>query len=160
MQLTQPIESRKFPGKTLVRPVRFRICGLRIRIRLGAPLGAKNMLNRTHWIVVLMTTALVVGCAKRGPRPSDMDVSSGTNDVVMAPARFYVTPAPVTQVNTSFKFVVLDFSSRLMPPVGTRLNVYRGAQRVGTVQITEPVRMRFATADILSGNIQVGDQAR
>ena len=107
----------------------------------------------------LLAMTLVTGCAKRDPRPSDVS-KTGTNDVVVGPARFYVTPAPVTTVNEQFKFVVLDFSSRIMPPIGTILSVYRGAEPIGKVKLTEPVRTRFATADILSGDVRVGDEAR
>jgi len=40
------------------------------------------------------------------------------------------------------------------------MTVYRDGKQVGTVQITEPVRARFATADILEGELRVGDEAR
>jgi hypothetical protein len=106
-----------------------------------------------------MAAALMAGCATHEPQPSSMDAAR-TNDVIAAPARFYVMPAPVTRVIWEYRFVVLDFRSRLMPPVGTKLNVYRGTNHVGAVQITEPVRTRYATADILTGDIQMGDEAR
>lgn len=118
-----------------------------------------NILKLVVGAGCLMVFLVGSGCSKRGPKPSDVD-SSNTNDVVVAPARFYVTPAPVTRVNHEYKFVVLDFRSRVMPPVGTELNVYRGTARVGAVRLTEPVRTRFATADILSGDILIGDEAR
>ena len=108
---------------------------------------------------LLVAAALVLGCAKREPRPGDV-LAGNTNDVVMPSSHFIVSPAPVTTVNTQFKFVVLDFSSRLMPPVGTELSVYRGSKRVGNVRVTDPVRARFATADILDGEVRVGDEAR
>ncbi len=76
------------------------------------------------------------------------------------PAQFGPAPAKITYVSTEYKFVVIDFVSRTMPPVGTRLDVYRDEKRVGTVQITEPVRARFATADILEGELRRGDAAR
>jgi hypothetical protein len=38
--------------------------------------------------------------------------------------------------------------------------VYRADKRVGEVQLTEPVRARFATADILTGEVRVGDEVR
>ena len=80
--------------------------------------------------------------------------------VPVASAEASVMGASVTVVNTHFKFVVLDYSSRVMPAVGTRLCVYRGQQRVGAVRISEPVRARFATADIVEGELRTGDEAR
>lgn len=70
------------------------------------------------------------------------------------------TAARVASANEEYRFVVLDFSGHAMPPIGTRLKVYRDQQPVGTVQITEPMRGRFATADILDGEARMGDEAR
>ena len=78
---------------------------------------------------------------------------------VHPPAKFGVTPARITKINEQLRFVVIDFSDRPMPAVGTVVSVYRGNQRIGSVKITEPVRANFATADIVEGNPQVGDGA-
>jgi hypothetical protein len=80
----------------------------------------------------------------------------------MAPAasQFGPAPAKVISVNSAMGFVVIDFSSRMMPPAGTRLNVYRGDKNIGAVRITDPVRSRLATADIIEGEIHSGDEAR
>jgi hypothetical protein len=80
--------------------------------------------------------------------------------VAPTPAQFGPAPAKIALVNSELQFVVIDFSSRVMPPVGTRLNVYRGDKNIGVVRITEPVRARLATADIVEGEIRVGDEAR
>ena len=56
--------------------------------------------------------------------------------------------------------MVIDFVSRVVPAVGTQVNVYRGDKRVGTVRITEPMRAPFTTADVLEGQVHVGDEAR
>ncbi len=63
-------------------------------------------------------------------------------------------------MNTELGFVVVDFASQTMPPVGTRVQVYRGDKRVGTVRITEPVHAPLATADVVDGEVRVGDEAR
>ena len=76
------------------------------------------------------------------------------------PAQFAASPARITSVNSDYRFVVLDFTGRVMPAIGTRLNVYHGDAPVGVVQITEPVRARFATADIVEGEVRVGDEAQ
>lgn len=57
-------------------------------------------------------------------------------------------------------FVVIDFGPRAVPATGTRLKVFRAGRNVGTVRITEPVRGRFATADIVEGDVRVGDEIR
>ena len=85
------------------------------------------------------------------PQPSEMEP---------APSQFGPGSARIVSVNPELRFVVIDFSSRVMPPVGTRLNVYRGDKNTGAVQITEPVRAQLATADILQGDVRIGDEAR
>ena len=80
--------------------------------------------------------------------------------VQVVPAQIGPPPARVRKVDTTYGFVVLDFTARAMPPAGTHLTVYRNGIKVGEVQITEPVRAQFATADVLAGGLQVGDEAR
>ena len=66
----------------------------------------------------------------------------------------------IASVNSELGFAVVDFAAQTMPPVGTRVNVYRGDKRVGTVRITEPVHAPLATADVVDGEVRVGDEAR
>jgi hypothetical protein len=47
-----------------------------------------------------------------------------------------------------------------MPEVGARVTIYRNGKQVGAVWITEPVRGQLATADIVEGEVHVGDEAR
>jgi len=68
--------------------------------------------------------------------------------------------ARITTVQLAYKFVVIDFGARLMPAAGTRREIYRAGKRVGTVQITGPVRGRFTSADIVDGELAVGDEIR
>lgn len=109
----------------------------------------------------LMLATVLAGCLGRGTSASSRSVIQPQPDSVEpAPSQFGPGPAKVVSVNSELRFVVIDFSSRLMPAVGTRLNVYRGDKNIGAVQITEPVRARLATADIVQGEVHVGDEAR
>ncbi len=117
--------------------------------------------NRSWRVIAcLCLLTLAVGCPKRGPSPGDAGVPDPKKTYEPAPSQFGPAPAKITVVRADLKFVVIDFSSRLMPPVGTKLRVYRDGKRIGEVQITEPVRMRAATADILEGALKVGDEVR
>ena len=91
------------------------------------------------------------GCAKRAPRP-------GTPPNAGRPAGS--ASARVNFTNLENRFVVLEFTAGPMPAIGTRLKLYRGDQPAGTVQITEPTRGRFATADVLDGEPKAGDEVR
>ena len=110
----------------------------------------------------LVLEMVVAGCSNVGgtktsrpsaiqPVPAQIEPSS---------SQFGPSPAKIVSVNPELRFVVVDFSSRVMPPVGTRLNVYRGDKSIGAIQITEPVRARLATADVVDGDVRVGDEAR
>jgi hypothetical protein len=96
---------------------------------------------------------LFAGCLGRtAPRPEGSDVGPSAAQLGPPAAR-------IVSVNLEHDFVVIDFTSRMMPAVGTRVNIYRNGKRVGAVRITEPVRAQFATADIMEGEVHVGDEA-
>jgi len=77
-----------------------------------------------------------------------------------SPSELETTAARIVSLNSEQGFVVIDFASGVVPAVGTRVNVYRSGKQVGVVRITEPVRSQFATADILEGEVHVGDEVR
>ncbi|MBQ7589846.1 MAG: hypothetical protein IJU47_04080 [Verrucomicrobia bacterium] len=60
-------------------------------------------------------------------------------------------------VNDNLRFIVLDYSYEPMPPLETRLAVYRDGQRVGMVKVTGPVMNGSTIAIIIEGEPQVGD---
>ncbi|HVM59434.1 MAG TPA: hypothetical protein VMV72_01075 [Verrucomicrobiae bacterium] len=107
-------------------------------------------------MVMGLAAALLAGCA-----------GSGATAPAAAPAGARLEPtapdtgaATVASVNSELGFVVVDFASQTLPPLGTRVNIYRGDKRVAIVRITEPVRAPLATADIVEGEVRVGDEAR
>lgn len=60
-------------------------------------------------------------------------------------------------VNERLKFVVLDYSFEPMPPMETRLAIYREGQKIGLVKVTGPIKNGNVIAVILEGFPQVGD---
>lgn len=101
-----------------------------------------------------------MGCAGNHSRSAAAAPTAKPNPASAAPVPVEVPSARITLVRSEYKFVVIDFSSRALPPLGARLTVFRNGKRVGEVQITEPVRARFAAADILDGELRAGDEAR
>jgi hypothetical protein len=77
-----------------------------------------------------------------------------------APLVVSETAGRLTVVNAQLKFVVIDFGSRSVPVAGTRLAVHRDGKNVGLVRCEGPAHGRFASADILHGDLQVGDEVR
>jgi hypothetical protein len=118
-----------------------------------------TMRNVTHLVAVVCLIMATTGCPKRQPRPVTPPAAE-RKTVRAAPSQFGAGPSRVSFVSTEHQFVVIDLLSRTIPAVGTRLKVFHGDKQVGTVQITEPMRARFATADIIEGEPKVGDEAR
>jgi hypothetical protein len=104
--------------------------------------------------------AAAVGQSVGQPEPELAFEIGRTDSIRVAPSRFGPAPAEITKLDAKYRFVVVDFSSRVMPPAGTHMTVYRDDRPIGEIELTEPMRPQFATADILKGNLQVGDSAR
>jgi hypothetical protein len=66
----------------------------------------------------------------------------------------------VATVNTTGRFVVLNFPLAKMPAVGQSLNLYRGGLKVGEVKISGPQREDNIVADLVAGEAAAGDEAR
>ena len=104
---------------------------------------------------------LVSGCLGSGTiAPARTATKPGNSGLKPSPAQFGPAAAKIVSVNSDLGFVVVDFASRPMPTPGTRISVYRGDKRVGAVRITEPVHAPLATADIVDGEVRMGDEAR
>jgi hypothetical protein len=84
----------------------------------------------------------------------------GESNVGPSPAQLGPAPARIVSLNSEHDFVVIDYTSQMIPDTGTTVNIYRNGKRVGAVRITEPMRAQFATADIVEGEVHVGDEAR
>jgi hypothetical protein len=117
-----------------------------------------------RFLVVLAGVLVISGCAgKRNSQSQDpARVGAGTNS---ANQKLVVTPATalvgrVVQVNTAGRFVVLNFPLGRMPVLEQRMNLYRSGLKVGEVKITGPQDDDNIVADLLTGDSQVGDQAR
>jgi hypothetical protein len=126
-------------------------------------------MNR-HILSPAVTRAAVVGCAAvvlfsgclggGTTAPAHTASTPASPQTAPAPVELAGTPARIVSLNSDLGFVVIDFTSQPLPVVGTRLNVYHGDKKVGVVRITEPVRAPLATADIVEGQMRVGDEAR
>ncbi len=123
--------------------------------------------------VVLLVALACFGCGCAGGPRTDHDlfapVSSGgpppDKGGPAKPPALIVTPASgnrarIILVNSSARYVVLNCPFGYMPAVDRRLNVYRGSLKVGEIKITGPQLDTSTVGDIVSGECQVGDEAR
>jgi hypothetical protein len=66
----------------------------------------------------------------------------------------------IALVDEQGRFVVLTFPLGQMPGPGASLNAYRHGVKVGEITITGPQRDDNTVADVISGELKVGDAVR
>lgn len=66
----------------------------------------------------------------------------------------------IVNVRLQGGFVVIDFGGKTVPSKGTKLGLWRGGQKIGRVEMTEPSYPPFGAANILEGIPEVGDTVR
>jgi hypothetical protein len=108
----------------------------------------------------------VAGCAgskatsgsSRGKSSTSNFPANSTNKVIITPD---TTPfGKVVRVNNDSRFVVLGFPLGAVPTEGKSLSVYRQGLKVGELKVSGPRDEEHTVANITSGTIQVGDEAR
>jgi hypothetical protein len=122
-------------------------------------------------LVILPCALVMAGCAKAKPAyqpvaaparagaPAAPAGTGATNQaLIVTPENVLV--GKVAQVNTSARFVVLNFPLGKMAAVDQRLNLYRRGLKVGEVKVTGPQREDNIVADLVAGEAEVGDEAR
>jgi hypothetical protein len=126
---------------------------------------------RISLLVVLLLTLSFTGCfwkkhgskqatpAPRTGAPAAATRAANTNQtLIVTPEHAQV--GKVALVNTVGRFVVLNFPFGKMAPVEQRLSLYRRGLKVGEVKVTGPAREDNIVADLVTGEAEVGDEAR
>ena len=102
------------------------------------------------------------GCAgKKSAKPQGAAVGGAAS----AQQKLIVTPddslaGKVAMVNQGFRFVVLNFPVGHLPAPEQHLNLYRRGVKVGEVKVTRQQYDDNMVADLLTGDAEVGDEAR
>jgi hypothetical protein len=116
--------------------------------------------RRRCWPAIVALAALAAGCATGERRHDPARAGQVSGPAVIESAEFAAAVPRIVAVNAEHRFVVIDYRSRSLPPIGAQLGVHRGGTRVGTLRVSEPSRSRLGTADILEGDPRVGDEVR
>ena|SRR5437867_4013932 len=122
-------------------------------------------------LLILCTALMLFGC--RGRRKSEPQfpgpTGAGGGPISARGAadsqKLIVTPekaltGKVAFVNSTSRFVVLNFPVGRLPALEQRLNLYRGGLKVGEVKVTGPHYDDNIVADLVAGDSEVGDQVR
>jgi hypothetical protein len=113
---------------------------------------------------MLLVALALSGCARKKLAdsvflPLPRAGASGTNETLLLTSQLALV-GKVAVVNTTGRFVVLNFPLGKMAAVDRRLDVYRRGIKVGEVRVTGPQREDNIVADLVAGEAQVGDEAR
>jgi hypothetical protein len=90
--------------------------------------------------------------------PASTNSSAGDQKFIVTAETMLV--GKVVRVNENARFAVLNFPVGTMPGVQQRLNVYRRGLKVGEVKVTGPQQDDNTVADVVNGEVQVGDELR
>jgi outer membrane biogenesis lipoprotein LolB len=104
-----------------------------------------------HLSAALLAALFLTGCAASSERPPAATAARLVPDTRLR--------GSIASVNEQGQFVVVDFNTAAIPPLATRLNVYRNHQIVGVVRLTGPGRDNLGAADIVEGEAAAGDAA-
>ena len=116
-------------------------------------------------ILLLAGVIVFLFCGCFGRKKSQQQGASSDGRGSGTGQKLIVTPqnglvGQVAHVNTSGRFVVLNFPVGRLPALELHLNVYRKGLKVGEVKVTGPQYDDNVVADLLAGDSQVGDQVR
>jgi hypothetical protein len=119
---------------------------------------------RTLISVMLLFAFALSGCARKKisdsvPLPRARAGAPAANQPLIVTLENAVA-GKVALVNTTARFVVLNFPIEKMAAVEQRLNVYRRGLKVGEVKVTGPQREDNIVADLVAGEAEVGDEVR
>jgi hypothetical protein len=126
---------------------------------------------RISLMVILLFALSLSGCAgKKGAgksataqpvfgAPTAATSGSATNQtLIVTPENALV--GKVALVNSTARFVVLNFPLGKMAAADQHLSLYRRGLKVGEVKVTGPAREDNIVADLVAGEAEVGDEAR
>ena len=111
------------------------------------------------WVTAFVALGLA-GCTLPGqwggtPKPF---AKPGSGTIVTAAA--FRVEGKVVRTNLRLNFVVLDFGLQGLPPIGQQFAIYRLGKKVGQVRVSGPAWDTYTVADIVEGEIWMGDEAK
>lgn len=129
-----------------------------LRIARGPEVAlVKLQMRRGLWILTM--AAAVAGCARNRTAARGDSVSGfGTNSVITRPST--VTSGRIDWVNRKAGHIIASFPIGQVPPVDSRLSVYRNGLKVAELKVSLPQQNNLTAADIINGECQLGDEVR
>jgi hypothetical protein len=128
-------------------------------------------------LATLCVSLLIAGCAtkkdsasvtatkassKSAPKTAppvkspSLTVTNGNTIMTLSDTQY----GKVYSINTALHFAVLDYSLNTLPNIGDRLFIYRQGIKVGEVRVSGPQMNNNIVADIVAGELKIGDEVR
>jgi hypothetical protein len=119
--------------------------------------------------LLLLSGIAMTGCARNRPATAGT-AGNATAGMTGTAANAYGSKVIVTaetmllgkvvRVNENAGFAVLNFPVGTMPAADQRMSVYRKGLKVGEVKISGPRQDDNTVADIVNGEVGIGDELR
>lgn len=116
-----------------------------------------------NYILVITYGILIIGCVTASNKKSEQARESASPQAIQVESKVsseIQTSGQVVMVRSEFKFVVIDFGISSVPPQGQRMGVYRNNVKVGEVIIGWQREGSTVVADVIAGDVRVGDEVR
>ena len=101
---------------------------------------------------------ILAGCASDKVAESRPTTKKRPDKVIITPDNSLI--GKVVRVNNNVRIAVLNFPIGKLPAMGSRFNVYRQGLKVGEVKVSGPQQDENIVSDIVTGDVQVGDELR
>jgi PBP1b-binding outer membrane lipoprotein LpoB len=113
----------------------------------------------TKFIGIICGAILLAGCAShKSPSPPPNQAKSSAKPVLTPDFRFV---GRVASVNLDGRFVIIAFSPGQTPKADVRFNIYHNGLKTAEVTVDGSHQNDTDTvADIVQGEVQVGDEGR
>lgn len=109
-----------------------------------------------HPSCLLLLVAMLAGCAS-SPTANKPPPPDGSTAIVRPDSR---VRGRIKSVNQQGQYAIVDFGLGTIPPLQSKLNIYRGKSDrvVGVLRLTGPARQNIVAGDIISGEGEPGDE--
>lgn len=108
------------------------------------------------FLPIAVAGLILSGCA-HAPSASAPKAPAGKTRPAPVITPVNLLQGKVVTLNTQLRFVIVDFGLGQTPAVGQTLDIYRNGEKIGEVKISEQSRSNLFAADVVAGNVQVGD---
>jgi hypothetical protein len=116
-------------------------------------------------VCLLAGAGILAGCASHHPKQPPADAAANRPPKKKQHEKLIVTPeimpaGKIVRVNNVARFIVINYPIGNMPGYGQHLGVFRQGAKVGEIRITGPQQDDNTVADVVSGEVQIGDDVR